>query len=138
MPISHCKTCSIEFKYHPSRSTGTYCSTACHQTYQSKQYIDDWLAGGKVPGPRTLRKYLAEERGKKCEVCAIIDWNGKPITLEVDHVDGNPYNNLPDNLRFICPNCHSQTDTYKNKNKGNGRVSRRERARLDYHRQTPE
>ena len=53
-----------------------------------------------------------------------IDSNEKKIVLEVDHIDGLHYNNTVDNLRLICPNCHSQTDTYKNKNNGNGRKYR--------------
>lgn len=137
MPTSYCKTCSVEFKYSPSKSTGTYCSNKCQHTYQSQKRIDSWLSGGVKPGPVALRRYLFETRGEKCEVCGIIDWNGKPITFEIDHIDGNPYDDSPDNLRLICPNCHSQTDTYKNKNMGNGRVGRRERANIDYHRQTP-
>ena len=46
------------------------------------------------------------------------------ITLEVDHIDGDYLNNNVDNLRAICPNCHSQTKTFKNKNKGKGRKLR--------------
>ena len=49
----------------------------------------------------------------------------KEINLEIDHTDGNAYNNVPSNLRLICPNCHSQTSTYKNRNKGNGRKLRK-------------
>lgn len=44
-------------------------------------------------------------------------WLGKPITLHVDHIDGNPVNNLIGNLQFLCPNCHTQTETYGSKNK---------------------
>ena len=55
------------------------------------------------------------------------EWNGKKLILEIDHVDGIPDNNQHQNLRFICPNCHSQTDTYKGKNIGNGRHYRKVR-----------
>ena len=72
--------------------------------------------------------------GYKCSCCNISEWNNRPLSLEIDHKDGNPYNNDISNLRYICPNCHSQTPTYKAKNRGNGRVERRERAKKDYHR----
>lgn len=48
----------------------------------------------------------------KCDLCGIDTWMDAPITLDVDHIDGNYLNNLVDNLRFLCPNCHSQTDTF--------------------------
>ena len=54
---------------------------------------------------------------------------GQPITLHSDHIDGNAANNVPENLRLICPNCHAQTPTYKNKNRGTGRPERRRQYR---------
>jgi hypothetical protein len=53
----------------------------------------------------------------ECAVCSINEWNGKPINLELDHIDGNRRNHLLQNLRLLCPNCHSQTETYRAKNK---------------------
>ena len=50
------------------------------------------------------------------DCCAICKqsrvWNNKPLTLQLDHIDGNSKHNLPSNLRFICPNCHTQTETF--------------------------
>jgi len=56
-------------------------------------------------------------KDKKCEVCCLYEWNGKPISLELEHIDGNNNNNILSNLKILCPNCHAQTDTYKGKNK---------------------
>jgi predicted RNA-binding Zn-ribbon protein involved in translation (DUF1610 family) len=44
-------------------------------------------------------------------------WEGKPLSLEIDHIDGDPLNNEPDNVRFICPNCHTQTLNFGAKNR---------------------
>jgi|APGre2960657505_1045072.scaffolds.fasta_scaffold74484_2 Zn finger protein HypA/HybF involved in hydrogenase expression len=74
-----------------------------------------------------LKRLLTEEMGwqLKCGICGIVNWNNKPINVQLDHIDGNSSNNTVDNLRFLCPNCHSQTDTYcgKNVNKGLKKVS---------------
>lgn len=57
-----------------------------------------------------LRKALLENgREYICEQCGLKDkWNNKELKLEIDHIDNNPINNEEDNLRFLCPNCHSQ------------------------------
>lgn len=57
-----------------------------------------------------LLKYECECCGNKGE------WNGKPLVLQLDHKDGNHNNHSIENLRFLCPNCHSQTNTYSGKN----------------------
>lgn len=53
----------------------------------------------------------------ECELCKNKEWAGKPIPLEVDHINGDHSNNELENLRLLCPNCHAQTDTYCSKNK---------------------
>ena len=64
-----------------------------------------------------IKKYLLEEKifEYKCNKCKINKWNDKDITLDLDHIDGNRNNNLLNNLRLLCPNCHSQTSTFKGK-----------------------
>ena len=84
---------------------------------QKKHYSEFFIlkpVGSPRTQAKTLRQALIESgRQYKCEWCGIADrWNGKDITLEVDHIDGNWRNNLQENLRFLCPNCHSQTDNF--------------------------
>ena len=65
---------------------------------------------------RLLKEGLLENR---CYECGIVQWRGKPLSLELDHIDGNNQNNNLSNLQILCPNCHSQTPTSKGKkNKG--------------------
>ena len=74
--------------------------------------------------PNWVRRVLREKFGNKCSECGINEYNNKSITLEVDHKNGNHLDNTIKNLRLLCPNCHSQTPTYKNRNKGKGRTNR--------------
>jgi hypothetical protein len=112
---------------------GKYCCHSCSGQHRSLKAQDRWIRDGKTPGSVTIRKYLQSIKNA-CWHCGITEWNDKPIVLEIEHKDGNGYNNDPTNLELLCPNCHSQTDTWKARNKGNGRVARRERAREDYKR----
>lgn len=66
-----------------------------------------------------MRKPLIHLRGHKCEHCKNTEWLGKPIPLEVHHIDGDDMNNEMDNLALVCPNCHALTDNYRGKNSAN-------------------
>jgi hypothetical protein len=82
--------------------------------------------------PQSRRKVLLRTRGSICQVCLLSTWNGKPIAIEVDHINGNSDDNSSENLRLVCPNCHAQTDTYKGRNRFKGsqrQLKRRERYR---------
>jgi hypothetical protein len=68
-------------------------------------------------GTGNHKKYLIGERGHKCESCNLSAWLNKPITLELDHIDGDTRNNVKDNLKLLCPNCHSMTSTWRGRNK---------------------
>ncbi|WFS16035.1 HNH endonuclease [Rhodococcus aetherivorans] len=67
---------------------------------------------------KLLRRALLESgRPHKCESCGIgPEWCDLPLTLHVDHIDGNPNDSRPENVRFLCPNCHSQTATWAARN----------------------
>ena len=53
----------------------------------------------------------------KCAICGIDIWNGKEISLQLHHIDGDKTNNLIENLQLLCPNCHAQTDSFGGRNK---------------------
>jgi len=102
-----------------------YCSNKCKKEFEYKDYIEKWK-NGEVDGSKGesisihVKNYLFQTRGKKCEECG---WNkinpftgNIPITFH--HVDGNWKNNKEENLKILCPNCHSLTMNYGSLNKG--------------------
>lgn len=76
---------------------------------------------GKHPHFQTfkLKNRLIKEGTIKneCSICGISSWQGKPLNMELDHIDGDRTNHKIENLRMLCPNCHAQTDTYRSKNR---------------------
>lgn len=61
------------------------------------------------------RRVILSEQNDCCKGCNIFTWKDKPIVLELHHIDGNNLNNIRENIVFLCPNCHSQTETFRRK-----------------------
>ncbi len=85
---------------------------------KSKKKLDDVFNGTVHLVTHQLRSRLIKEGFKeyRCEDCGIDEWNGKKISLELDHISGNRLDNSLDNLKLLCPNCHSQTHTFRGRN----------------------
>ena len=118
----NCSGCGKEHNTLPHK-VKKYCSHNCQNT-KIKENSFEKLKQGLISDRSLIRTILKREFGNKCFECNLETWRGHPISLEVDHIDGNAGNNNYLNLRLVCPNCHSITATWKGKNKGNGRASR--------------
>lgn len=64
-----------------------------------------------------LRLFDAGLKEQRCERCGLEEWRGRPLSLELHHVNGDGLDNRLENLLVLCPNCHSQTDTWGGRNK---------------------
>ncbi|MGW5458462.1 HNH endonuclease signature motif containing protein [Streptomyces sp. NPDC003996] len=72
----------------------------------------------RIPGDRLKWAMTSVGLPERCARCGIEPvWRGRPLPLEVDHIDGNWRDNRIENLRFLCPNCHSTTDNYRGRGK---------------------
>ncbi len=116
------------------RSTTKTCSPRCGSLLagqtQRERLLKEWLSSGRLNYKNNTmikvrsiyRQYIEEQQDHCCAICNIPDnWNNKPLVFVLDHIDGDSSNHSRENLRLICPNCDSQLDTYKFKNKKSGR-----------------
>ena len=85
------------------------------KTHPPKRELRSYLNNEYSIGSHKLRLRLLREKvlPHRCVRCQLTEWLGGPIPLELDHVDGNRQNNHLDNLRLLCPNCHTLTPTYR-------------------------
>jgi hypothetical protein len=129
---SVCRNCGKKF-FPLYSSFGKYCNLRCQKEYQNKERVEGWLSGIINPINTNgllkpwARRYIFKINHDECCLCGwqeINKFTGK-IPLEVDHVDGNYMNNKLDNLKLLCPNCHSLSGNYKSLNKGKGRKGRK-------------
>lgn len=128
-----CKNCGEEII--PSHRNQIFCCHSCFFLYKRKKTYKEYLNNqenycNKLVSLRFVKPHILKEQNHKCAICDISnEWNGQGLIFVLDHIDGDAKNNLRDNLRLICPNCDSQLDTFKSKNKNS---SRKERYLLNY------
>lgn len=121
--FGNCKNCNNKL----NKSIKKYCNNKCQGEFKRSELfklINDGNNKTTEISAKMHKMYLIEKHGNKCMDCG---WckihpitNNVPIQLE--HIDGNSDNNCLDNLKLLCPNCHSLTITYGSLNK-NGRDS---------------
>jgi hypothetical protein len=128
MKKSKCVNCEKEFEHHPYSTSGKYCSNACQGKHRQKEWFEknrSLFESGKLKSRAAYKRFVLERDGPECSICNQgPEHNGKPLTMVIDHIDGDASNNIPSNFRLVCPNCDSQLPTFKGANRGKGRATK--------------
>jgi hypothetical protein len=103
------------YTYNPASAWSKGKSLTTNETI----FTSDSLYSNELVKQRIVKDNLLEY---KCVKCGIDSWCGETIVLDLDHINGDNRDNRIENLRYLCPNCHSQTDTYKGRNKNTGKI----------------
>ena len=120
-----CKYCGKQFE--TKKPTAIFCSNECSASQNHKDAYDDFLENSEKYcrgnyTPKNFKKEFLDEQGGLCAICKCEpEHNGKPLVFVLDHIDGDASNTKRNNLRMIWPNCDSQLDTFKSKNKNSTR-----------------
>lgn len=118
-----CVFCGNEIEKYGNK----YCSNDCHSKYRHKLSYEYFLNNPNKFNrgnytPNNFKDFFMIEQNNKCIICGCDNyWNGNKLVFVIDHIDGDASNNKRENLRMVCPNCDSQLETFKSKNKNSSR-----------------
>lgn len=120
----------------------TFCSRSCaaisqfnEREFQRLIILDPWFLSGETQCSldiRQIKRFLISKIGNKCQECGWDKINPRTnlCPIEIEHINGDHKDNRANNLKLLCPNCHSLTPTYKSLNWGKGRDFRRQIPRV--------
>lgn len=117
---SKCFNCNNEII---SKYERKFCDNNCCSEYQHKQAYNEFLNNNEkycvgYYTPKGFKDFFLKEQNNKCAICGNEPyWMNQKLVFVIDHIDGDCSNNKRKNLRLICPNCDSQTNTFKSKTK---------------------
>lgn len=107
--MNECKFCQTKIV---GKSQNKFCNQECRDLFVLKT-SDEKYFEGLLLDQKTVKKAYLRHNKEECILCKTGPvWNGKILVLQLDHIDGDSDNNLPQNLQLLCPNCHSQTETF--------------------------
>lgn len=115
-----------------TKSEALFCSSKCCNEFKHELYIIRWKKGlekgtkGDQLVSVHIHRYMRETYGEKCSDCGWNKRNPKTnrIPIQLHHIDGDYKNNREENLKLLCPNCHSLTEDFMSLNRGHGRKGR--------------
>lgn len=121
-----CACCERTFR-GSFTSRGFFCSNQCQRDHDFQVAYEMFIAGRECgfKEPRSIKRLVQLRDGYSCSMCGLEQWQDAPIVLELEHKNGDGTDDTPTNLCLLCPNCHSQTPTFKGRNRGFGRPGRR-------------
>ena len=125
-----CQECGKTFK--SGDANRKFCSNECSSKYRNKEFLKKWsnselILNPNLTLPKVIRNFLFEKAHYKCEECGFEGYNRATnnTILQIHHIDGNSGNNIIENLKVLCPNCHAMTENYMALNKGNSARDKR-------------
>lgn len=121
----NCENCNNEIKDNVSDKT-RFCKRNCYLEHIKKERTKNIIIGDVID-TKASKNFLISKNGEKCEICGWCEKNKKTnkVPIQIDHINGDASDNRIVNLRLLCPNCHSLTETYGALNIGFGRKNRR-------------